>query len=235
MCSGIRDAANLTFKLDLVLQGLAHPDLLDSYGSERSAHVQHAIGLSVELGKIICVTDATAVAERDSFMIGLGADPDKILPALPPASLTNGLVQQSIEGLPTPGAGTLAAQGHVTYRGRTGLLDAVVGTGFILASTHDVRSVLTAEHESFLESIGLHILRLVPTSDDVTSTDDAVDVDGIYLPHLAAAGHVAALVRPDHYVFGTAHTVSEIPGLIDDLRRQMGTDRTQANSSVVVP
>jgi hypothetical protein len=30
----------------------------------------------------------------------------------------------------------------------------------------------------------------------------AVDVDGVYLRHLAAAGHVGALVRPDHYLLG---------------------------------
>jgi ribulose 1,5-bisphosphate synthetase/thiazole synthase len=38
---------------------------------------------------------------------------------------------------------------------------------------------------------------------------------------LAAAGHVAALVRPDHYLFGGVASTAELPGLIDDLRRQL--------------
>jgi ABC-type branched-subunit amino acid transport system ATPase component/2-polyprenyl-6-methoxyphenol hydroxylase-like FAD-dependent oxidoreductase len=75
MCSGIRDASNLTWKLDLVMRGLAADAILDSYGLERGAHVQHAIGMSVELGKVICVTDPGAVAERDAFMLSKGGDP----------------------------------------------------------------------------------------------------------------------------------------------------------------
>jgi len=105
MCSGIRDAANLSWKLDLVLRGLAGPGLLDSYGSERSAHVQHAIGLSVELGKVICVTDPAEATGRDGVMIGLGADPARILPPLPPPTLTEGIIHRGADGQPAPGAG----------------------------------------------------------------------------------------------------------------------------------
>lgn len=80
MCSGVRDAANLAWKLDLVLREVAGPDLLDTYGAERSAHVQYAIGISVELGKVICITDPEQAALRDAFMIGLGADPAELPP-----------------------------------------------------------------------------------------------------------------------------------------------------------
>ena len=57
MCSGIRDAANLAWKLDLVLREVADADLLNTYTSERASHVQHAIEQSVALGNVICVTD----------------------------------------------------------------------------------------------------------------------------------------------------------------------------------
>ena len=67
-----------------MLHGLADPGLLDTYEAERSAHVQHAIGMSVELGKVICVTDPGEAARRDGFMIGQDADPARILPPLPP-------------------------------------------------------------------------------------------------------------------------------------------------------
>jgi 3-(3-hydroxy-phenyl)propionate hydroxylase/flavoprotein hydroxylase len=40
MCSGIRDAANLAFKLDLVLAGARETDVLDTYQSEREPHVR---------------------------------------------------------------------------------------------------------------------------------------------------------------------------------------------------
>ena len=69
MCSGFRDAANLAWKLDLVLRGQAGEALLDTYAAERRAHVQHAIGMSVNLGKVICQADPKAAADRDTVML----------------------------------------------------------------------------------------------------------------------------------------------------------------------
>lgn len=43
MCAGLRDAANLAWKLDLVLSGRAEESLLDTYTSERLPHVQSVI------------------------------------------------------------------------------------------------------------------------------------------------------------------------------------------------
>src|SRR5699024_8453168 len=47
MVSGMRDAANLAWKLDLVLRGVADDALLDTYSTERAEHVKHAIAMSV--------------------------------------------------------------------------------------------------------------------------------------------------------------------------------------------
>jgi flavoprotein hydroxylase len=232
MCSGIRDAANLTWKLDLVLRGLARHDLLDTYGPERSAHVQHAIGMSVELGKVICVTDPEQAAQRDAFMISQDADPARILPPLPPSTLTTGVLHRTATGEPAAGAGVLAPQARVSYHGLTGRIDEVVGLGFILASTEDPRGALTDAQRTFLDAIGAHMVHLIPAAtppdtDCATSdsADSAVDVDNAYLPVFAATGRVAALIRPDHYAFGYATRLDELPALITDLRRQLtGTE-----------
>lgn len=238
MCSGIRDAANLSWKLDLVLQGLAGEGLLDSYTSERSAHVQHAIGMSVELGKVICVTDAVQAAQRDAFMISQDADPARILPPLPPSTLTTGILHTDANGHPQPGAGVLSPQPRLTYMGRTGYLDDVVGTGFVLASTTDPRVALGDDEHAFLQKIGAHVLHIVaaaPRSETVKGDDDAnaaIDVDNALLPHFAAAGHIAALIRPDHYLFGSATSVDEVHDLVNDLRRQLfGTGFGRAPNS----
>src|SRR5699024_10027398 len=42
MVSGMRDAANLAWKLDLVLRGASDDDLLNTYSTERAEHVKHA-------------------------------------------------------------------------------------------------------------------------------------------------------------------------------------------------
>ncbi|GMO21658.1 bifunctional 3-(3-hydroxy-phenyl)propionate/3-hydroxycinnamic acid hydroxylase MhpA [Bradyrhizobium sp. TM233] len=53
MCAGIRDAANLAWKLAAIIQGGAAPDLLDTYQSERQPHVREFIELAIRLGGII--------------------------------------------------------------------------------------------------------------------------------------------------------------------------------------
>ncbi len=223
MCSGIRDASNLSWKLDLVLRGLAGDELLDTYTFERSTHVQHAIGMSVELGKVICVTDPEVAAQRDAFMISQDADPSRILPPLPPSTLTGGVVHRTA-GEPAPGAGVLTPQARLTYRGRTGLLDDVVGSGFLLVCTEDPATALDEDQQAFLAAIGAHVLQVLPAG--TASTDAAIDVDGALLGHLTAAGQVAALIRPDHYLFGTATSMSELPELVSDLRQQLSITRS---------
>ena len=53
MCAAIRDASNLAWKLEAVLRGRAHDNLLDTYGTERAPHVRAFIELAVKLGDII--------------------------------------------------------------------------------------------------------------------------------------------------------------------------------------
>ncbi len=53
MCAGIRDAANLAWKLADVSAEKADPSLLDTYESERSPHVREFIETAVRLGRII--------------------------------------------------------------------------------------------------------------------------------------------------------------------------------------
>jgi len=71
MCAGIRDAANLAWKIDAVLHDQAHAALLDTYEAERSPHVHAFIDLAVKLGAVIPATDPQAARERDArFLAG---------------------------------------------------------------------------------------------------------------------------------------------------------------------
>jgi len=62
MCAGIRDAANLAWKLADVVTGAASQKLLDSYESERSPHVRIFIEEAVRLGHIIRDTERAVAA-----------------------------------------------------------------------------------------------------------------------------------------------------------------------------
>lgn len=66
MCAGMRDAANLAWKLSAVLRGSAPDALLDTYESERAPHVRTFIELAVKLGAVLQETDPAAAATRDA-------------------------------------------------------------------------------------------------------------------------------------------------------------------------
>lgn len=69
MCQGIRDVANLSWKLHHVLSGKADASLLDSYETERSAHVRRLTSIIKEIGRVICERDPAAARERDRRLL----------------------------------------------------------------------------------------------------------------------------------------------------------------------
>ena len=121
MCSGLRDAANLAWKLDLVLAGVAADALLDSYQSERLPSAKAAIEFSMELGKVICVPDPAEAAARDEAMALAVGDEPAPAPGLP--DITTGFIHPT-----TPHAGRQLVQGK--DRGQP--FDDVHGTGWRL-------------------------------------------------------------------------------------------------------
>ena len=65
MCSGIRDAKNLAWKLDLVLRNKAEESLFEYIQVERYDHCKRLIQMAIELGKIICIPDEKEAEKRD--------------------------------------------------------------------------------------------------------------------------------------------------------------------------
>ncbi|MFI0353204.1 bifunctional 3-(3-hydroxy-phenyl)propionate/3-hydroxycinnamic acid hydroxylase [Actinomadura sp. 9N407] len=216
MCSGLRDAANLAWKLDLVLARRAVPELLDSYTVERSAHVQQAIQTSIQLGKVICVLDDAAAAERDQAMGA--ATGGTVVDTIPDAALSAGVLHCGPDGTPGPAAGELSPQGHVSWNGAAGPFDQVVGTGFVIAALFDPAEALTDQHLAFCTAIGARLVRLAATGKPVPGA--VTDSDGVYHALLNGTGRTAVIVRPDFYVFGTA-TADDLGDLVDDLRDRL--------------
>jgi 3-(3-hydroxy-phenyl)propionate hydroxylase len=75
MNCGLRDAHNLCWKLRLVLQGQAHPALLESYSIERRRHTQQLIRLSTLLGNIVMPTSKPLALLRDGIFSTLNSIP----------------------------------------------------------------------------------------------------------------------------------------------------------------
>ena len=127
LCSGLRDAANLAWKLDLVLRGLAPAPLLDTIDPERQPQNEAIIRLAIELGKVLCQLDPQAAAERDTMLRQVEAPPPLELPPL-----SDGVLHRAVDAGSDPLAGTLSIQGVVRRAGREGRFDDLVGRGFQL-------------------------------------------------------------------------------------------------------
>ena len=100
MCQGVRDVANLGWKLAAVLQGRVQGDaaerLLDSYGAERSAHVRELTTRIKGVGAVICERDPAKARARDAQLLAACGGVVKDSPrqdVLPP--LSTGLLTAS--------------------------------------------------------------------------------------------------------------------------------------------
>jgi 3-(3-hydroxy-phenyl)propionate hydroxylase len=203
MCSGLRDAANLAWKLDLVLAGRAGDGLLDTYGPERAEHVRHFIAASMDLGSVICLSDPAAAAERDRAMRA-ELDAGVVQPPRPLPRLGPGVHRDD------SGGGTLAIQAPVSDGGVEALFDDVVGPGAVLLLGPSAVDDLDAALGTTLSAWGIHAVRVSVEHQPGALTD----VTGAYAAWLDSLGAVAVLVRPDHYVFGVASCAEELPGLV---------------------
>jgi hypothetical protein len=210
MCSGLRDAANLSWKLDLVLGGKAPDTLLDSYGTERMPNVRAVIGFSIELGKVICIPDADEAAARDEFMIAaLGQGGQSMGPPLPG-------VEEGIVEADSPEAGSVFIQGTVaTGNGAPLPFDDAVGIGFRLITAGPIGGGVPADLLAWFASIGGRIVDFAPAG-------GLTDHRETYGRWLAKHEAFAVLQRPDFYVYGTASAPGDVPALIEGLRLRLG-------------
>ena len=208
MCSGIRDAWNLAWKLGLILDNKASDRLLDAYQPERMPHVSQIIDLSIYLGKMICIADPDEAEQRDAAFKNRTAPPP---PAFP--HLTGGLLRHTAQGPVQEGAGLLAP--HVVVEGEAvqGRFDEVVGLGFVLMMTSpDPLARFDAATLATLEAIGLRAVSLA--SDTVPGT--LRDTDARLLPFLEKHGWDTAIVRPDFYIYGGSRGAADRTALVAD-------------------
>jgi 2-polyprenyl-6-methoxyphenol hydroxylase-like FAD-dependent oxidoreductase/catechol 2,3-dioxygenase-like lactoylglutathione lyase family enzyme len=215
MCAGMRDAANLAWKLDLVLSGRAEERLLDTYTSERLPHVQSTIQFSVELGKIICISDPEEARMRDEHLLAARQQATQgglPLPSFPPGP---GIF---LEGDPL--AGQMFLQREVVRFGKRGLFDDIVGRGFCLICTGgDPATHLSPDDLAFFTSLGGQIVALGSSSDE--HTDQVIDITGAYADRLEAKNCAVVLTRPDCAIYGTAPDLAGAVKLVRSLREQL--------------
>jgi len=227
MCAGVRDAVNLAWKLDLVLSGRAEESLLDTYTSERLPQVQSYIHFSVELGKIICISDPEEAHMRDEQMLAARKPPAQGGLPLPLFLLGPGLFHEG-----DPLAGHLFLQREVAREGLRGLFDDMVGRGFCLISTvGDPVTHLSADDEAFFTSIGGQSVSLRNSENE--HADQIIDLSGAYTEWFAANSCAVVLMRPDCAIYGTAPDLAGAVKLVRSLREQLHPSSTNERNETM--
>lgn len=130
MCSGLRDAANLAWKLAAIIHDGAPEALLDSYQPERAPNLRATIEMAIMMGRMVCTRGRWAALLRD-LKIGLG----RALGKLPDGPPTYPPIMAGTILPGSPGAGGYFPQAVAADGMR---LDDVLGPGAWLLTRQDL-------------------------------------------------------------------------------------------------
>lgn len=214
MCQAVRDVANLSWKLAAVLkgevQGAAGETLLDSYGAERQAHVRELTSRIKGVGAVICERDPAKARARDARLLeacgGKVQDTPRqdILPRLECGLLS---------AVPGAARGSLFPQPWFNgAAGQPRRMDEVAGHGWRLVLAPGV----ALPRDGLM--LGLTMVAL----------GSADDVEGVATSWFRQHECVAALVRPDNYVYGTARSAAEAISLCEEATAALGSSTCAA-------
>ncbi|MEM8812813.1 MAG: bifunctional 3-(3-hydroxy-phenyl)propionate/3-hydroxycinnamic acid hydroxylase [Pseudomonadota bacterium] len=189
LCAGIRDVANLAWKLARVHRGRSNPSLLDTYSSERIPHVRRYIELAVDMGRMINMTDMSRLIQAADDGKG---DSRKLAASIrPPLG----------PGLGPRGNGT---RGHLMpqWRRADGSRSDAAMDG------HPALYTLPEHERAFRDAAGDRLLAA-----DVRLVTDNAELFRNWLSDRSA---IAALVRPDGYALDSVDSVDTLESLIAD-------------------
>jgi 2-polyprenyl-6-methoxyphenol hydroxylase-like FAD-dependent oxidoreductase len=216
--AGLRDAANLAWKLAWVVQGRAGAAILASYDQERRPHARKVIRRARLLGALVmppnrAVAFAVHAAIRLARAVPAGRALFDALMIEPPATLGRGLFRPGRQ--PRLLAGSPLPQGWVRHAGKVSLSDEVLGSHWALIGI-GVDPATGVPHELLqrwhaLGGRNWHWLprAQVPAPAGVSRGVQALD-DSLHVK--LPAGWVA-LVRPDRYVYAEA-PLEQAPALL---------------------
>lgn len=206
MCSGIRDAHNLAFKLDLVLTGLASQALLDSYQAERKPHVTEISKGAIKMGKMIQAQTPHKVWLRD-LQFFLANRSSYLQTKMQEDFVKKTPYQQGFIGKTHPLSGRLAIQPSISVdKNQKILLDELLGNQFALISTQKLQDT----HAQTLErkvSAKILILNKDFQSNAFEAWMFQHDMDFV-------------LIRPDRYIYD-AGKMNSLEKVFTSLSKQL--------------
>jgi 3-(3-hydroxy-phenyl)propionate hydroxylase len=204
LVAGLRDVANLAWKLCWVLQGRAKAQILDSYDEERRPHAREMIDLARLMGSLVMPRNALVAALVHGLMKTL-----RIIPAArryfdeldikPKHRYARGLFVGS-RGRRTPQNGALFPQAWVRSAGQVRLSDELLGDRLQLVGLGtDPRRWLSSSEQARWQELGGGFLQIGYGYGQAASAGDFADsLDGSLLR--AWSRPTLAVVRPDRII-----------------------------------
>jgi 3-(3-hydroxy-phenyl)propionate hydroxylase len=200
MCQGIRDVANLAWKLKAVLAGEAGDKLLDSYGVERKGHVTELTTRIKAIGQLVGQRDPQKARARDAHLLEEcgGKVVSQPRQSVQPA-LAQGLLSPNAHGA----VGTIFPQPWIVRNGRRQRMDDLAGRGWRVVMQAGAKAPATR-------------VPVLPIG-----SPEWTEADGVVARWFEQQQCSAAIVRPDHYVWGVARDASDLDRQLKTLQGDM--------------
>lgn len=227
LCAGIRDAANLSWKLASYLRHGAPDPLLDTYEVERKPHVRTLVATAKEFGKIIGELDHDAAGARDDLLRGQleRGEAQTIRQRFIP-NLAHGVIDKAPDAI---AAGALFVQPWVRPRladssqGSEKRLEDFLAPCFLIVVA-DIQSLTGMTQVSLAQWKRISAEMIAVGSQDSPrhatlplNCRQFIEREGLFASWLASHGAMAAVVRPDRYVYGMAVDDDQLNRLVMDV------------------
>lgn len=236
LVAGLRDAANLCWKLAWVVKGYAAADILDSYDEERRPHAKAMIRMAQLMGKLVMPRNAAVALLTHGFLRVA-----RSLPALrryfdelgikPKNRFATGLFVKGHSAAKLV-RGAMLPQGYVRRRdGDIRLSDDAIDAKFALIGFGvDPYPLLDARLLQQFLAAGGQVMQIAHRGQrPATGTQRCwEDLTGIFLPGLAGVGW-AAVVRPDRTILHDG-PVTQVDRLVRESLALLGAPLSQTES-----
>ena len=207
MCQGIRDAVNLSWRLNAVLKEGAAETLLNTYGIERKSHVVDLTNRIKGIGKLITERDVEKARARDAKLL---AECGGVVKPTPRQDVQPALTVGLLGSISHPARGTIFPQALLNQpNGDTVRMDDLYPAGwriFLRASASDDFGNASKHHH--LSSISL--LKL--------GSPAFAEAEGVLAQWFEKHDVQAVIVRPDHYIYAVCNTPQELSEELDALK-----------------
>lgn len=206
MSAGVRDVANLCWKIGAVLAGSLPETVLDTYQSERLPHVREVTNRAVKTGQLIIERRPVRAALRNHVLRTATRIPYfttwlRKHRWIPDARYTDGLLARTGNAA----VGWLIPQPWVIDEtGATRRLDDVVGGRWMILH------VGPAQRWQSWRSAGVESLEVTPPGSPPTA-DAVIDSEGSLIAWLRRKGSAAVVIRPDGFVYAGAAAGRPLP------------------------